>query len=486
MIEFLRDPNDKNAMLRAAFEHATMSYRRKLGVYVEKSFGEWLYEARPDYDWTAPHFRVMQERLDRVTQGKLRRVFFSVPIRHGKTEHNSISYAAYRLERDPTFRWLVGSYNARQAEKISREIRKLARARGVEISKERDTSAEWETTSGGGVRAVGSGAGVASVNADGIIIDDPIGSRQDAESQANRDVVWDWISNDLLARCEPHTFVLFTMSRWHIDDPAGRIMDKQRDMWDIVDLPGRAEENDLLGRRVGEVLWAALRDDKWMNEKRIELGDYGFASLIQGRPRPREGGMFKWSWWQLIDSVPLVGPMVRYVDPAGTEPKGKKSDPDYTATALLTRMPDQRTAIVDVTAFQKSVAQRDAMLVEICKKDVQNYLMKGRQICWWLEQEVGIAGSDRTRELVLKLQNTGMPVYTEHATGNKTLRAEPLASKAEAGNVVLCPGSWRDPFRTEAADFPNGMHDDMVDSAAGADSKLSVPLSTVGFQTLRI
>jgi predicted phage terminase large subunit-like protein len=74
-----------------------------------------------------------------------------------------------------------------------------------------------------------------------------------------------------------------------------------------------------------------------------------------------------------------------------------------------------------------------------------------------------------------------MPVHTEHPTGKKVLRAEPLASAAEAGNVLLCPGEWRDPFRSEAADFPTGRHDDQVDAAAGAFTKLNVPVAGVSF-----
>lgn len=448
-------------------------YRRRLGAAgsVGDSFGAWMALARGEYRWDAEHFRVMQATLDEVTAGRQRRVFFQVPIRHGKTEHNTVGYAVYRLERDPRFRWLVGSYNQRQADKLSREIRKLARVRGIAISKDRDTASEWETEAGGGVRAVGAGAGVASVNADGIAIDDPIGSRDEAESQAHRDRVWDWLTSDLLARCEPHTAVLMSMSRWHQDDPAGRLRDRQAGRWHIIDLPGRAEANDALGRPEGAPLWPDLRGDEWLDEKRAELGEFGFASLVQGRPRPREGGMFKWSWWQLVDDVPQSGQMVRYWDLAGTEPKGKGHDPDYSAGALLCRMADNRTAIVDVARFRKSINARDVELERICGEDLQKY--RGR-IRWWIETEAGIAGEERTAQLVRRLQAIGMPVNTEHPTGKKIHRAEPLASKAEANNVVLCPGDWRDAFRAEAADFPNGLHDDQIDAAAGADSKLQV------------
>lgn len=182
--------------------------------------------------------------------------------------------------------------------------------------------------------------------------------------------------------------------------------------------------------------------------------------------------MFKWSWWQLIQQVPRQGQMVRYWDLAGTEPKVKKKkhDPDYTAGALACRMIDKRTALVDVERFRKSIAARDAHLETVCRADLKNY---GGRIRWWIEAEAGIAGEDRTKELVGRLQALGMPVYTEHPTGNKVMRAEPLASKAEVGNVVLCEGDWNNDFRLEAADFPHGTHDDQVDAAAGADSKLS-------------
>lgn len=457
--------------------------RKKSATYIAQRgalqpFGGWLTEARAQHQWTARHFVAMQRLLDAMTVGKIRRVYFQIPIRHGKTEHNTIAYGAYRLERNPATRILVCSYNDRRAQKFSREIRKLTMARGVTISADRDSAGDWETGAGGGVLAAGAGSGVASVNADLILIDDPLGSRDDAESPAKRDQVWDWLTNDILARCEPHTGVLMTMSRWHQDDPAGRLIDQQKDRWTILDLPAEAEEQDALGREVGEPLWPEMRGRLWLEEKFAELGSYGFASLLQGRPRPREGGMFKWDWWRLVDAVPASGPMVRYWDLAGTESK-RGGGGDYTVGALLCRMPDRRTAVVDVARFQRSVAARDAEIERIALEDKATY---GYRVRWWIETEVGISGQSRTTELVRRLQAIGLSVSTEHPTGKKVMRAEPLASKAEVGNIVLCPGTWRDAFRAESTTFPNGKHDDQIDAVAGADSKL-VTRSTVTVQT---
>jgi predicted phage terminase large subunit-like protein len=443
---------------------------RLLGRAAFPMFGPWLAAARPQFRWDYRHFRRLQAVLDRVTAGDLRRVYFQCPIRHGKTEHNTIGYAAYRLERDPAERLLVCSYNSRRAEKFSREVRRLVAARGVPLSQKKDGAGEWETTAGGGVQAVGAGSGVASVNADLILVDDPIGSREDAESTATRERVWDWLTNDVLARCEPHTAVLLTMSRWHSDDPAGRLLDGRAGTWHVVDLPAEAEPGDPLGRPPGEPLWPELRGAVWLAEKRAELGAYGFASLLQGRPRPRSGGMFKWEWWGLVGDLPLAGPLVRYWDLAGTE-GGGGTDPDWTVGALLGRRPDGRTVVCDVARFRHAVGRRDAEIEAVAKADAARY---GGRARWWLERESGIGGADRTALLVRRIQAAGVPVTAEPATVNKVVRAEPLASACEAGNVLLGPGDWRDAVRAEAADFPTGKHDDVVDALSGAFNKLAL------------
>jgi predicted phage terminase large subunit-like protein len=450
-------------------------------VPVVASLTDWLPLALPDYTWTAPHFTAMIAVLDRVTAGELRRCYFQIPIRHGKSTLNTLAYAVHRLERDPKTRIIVASYNQRQADKFSREVRRLARTRGVSISGDRDAAGEWETTAGGGVRAVGAGAGLASVNADLILVDDPIGSRDDAESPAKRDQVWDWLTNDVLARAEPHTAVLVTMSRWHQDDPAGRLLDQQRERWHVLDLPARAEPDDPLGRAEHAPLWPEMRGEAWLDEKLVELTPYGFASLLQGRPRPRAGGMFQWDWWSLVDDLPTQCQWVRYWDMAGTRPKSGGHDPDYTAGVLATRMRDGRTMIGHVSRFRTEVAARDAQIVAQARADVARF-GQGR-VTYWLEAQAGISGEDATRYLLRQLHAVGIAAFAERPTGSKIERATPLASAALAGNVCLGPEDaafpWRDAFRLELADAPTGRHDDQLDAAAGAFAKLAAPTSSV-------
>jgi predicted phage terminase large subunit-like protein len=279
------------------------------------------------------------------------------------------------------------------------------------------------------------------------------------------------------------------MSRWHQDDPAGRLMDQQGQNWRVLDLPARAEPDDPLGREVGAPLWPALRPSEWLDEKLVELGPYAFASLLQGRPRPREGGLIKWAWWQIRDADGLPSmPLIRYWDMAGTTAKGRGHDPDYTAGVLGGRAPDGTTGILHVDRFRSAVAERDALVVARARDDLARYGW-GR-VTYWLEAQAGISGQEATDALLRQLHAVGITAYSERPTGSKLERATPVASAALAGNVWLGPDDpsqpWRDALRLECADAPTGRHDDQLDALAGMYAKLSQPLAMIGFSRPRL
>jgi predicted phage terminase large subunit-like protein len=462
-------------------ELETVTWELERRGLVAPDFGAWLGRHRREFRWDYAHMRVMQREFDALSAGEHLRLLLQISGRHGKTEH-VLSYGAYVLNRDPTTRVLFVTHSDDHARDMSDRIQRVALSAGVTLSDTRASLSHWKTSVGGGLQVVGLGASTASFNADLILIDDPIGKRAQAESQAERDRVWLSLTTDILARSEPTTRVVFSMPRWHTDDASGRLQTQQPGRWRVVDMPGRSlGESDALGRPDGAVLWPEMRDETFHDGARIELGEYGYASFIQCRPSPRGGGMFKWDWWREIDAVPATGQMVRYWDVAGTDVTGA-NDPDYTAGVLACRMPDQRTALVDVERFRLSVAARDAKILEVAKSDRATY--RGR-VTWWFETETGIAGAERTANVVRAVQNVGIACHSERPTGSKVIRAEPFASKAEAGNVVLCPGEWRDAFRLECAQFPTGGHDDQVDAAVGADSKVGIS-RTVGVQRVRL
>jgi predicted phage terminase large subunit-like protein len=235
-------------------------------------------------------------------------------------------------------------------------------------------------------------------------------------------------------------------------------------------------------RKPGEALCPERYPVSKLRKIAARIGSFFFGSLFQQRPVHREGKMFRWEWWKTTEVEPVTTTLVRYWDLAGTEPKKKGHDPDYTASTLAGDMHDQRTAILDVTDFRESIGQRDLKIEEIAKDDRRKY---GLRVTWWFEQEAGIGGEERMTALVRRIQKAGLAVHVEPATGSKLLRAEPLAAAAEAGNVVLGPDNparpWRDRFRGHMADFSaTCAHDDIADSASGAFNKLGVPTGKWG------
>src|SRR5262245_50668154 len=135
-------------------------------------FRDWLRLVTPTFDWDWRHLAYIRERLDRVTAGKCRRLLISCPPRHGKTAMTTIRYPVWRLERDPGVRIVIVCYNQLLASKFSRQARRIAEGR-LELAKDRGAVDDWETVQGGGVRAVGVGAGVTGHGADLIVSDDP-------------------------------------------------------------------------------------------------------------------------------------------------------------------------------------------------------------------------------------------------------------------------------------------------------------------------
>ena len=260
-------------------------------------FPQWLRHTSPTWDWDAHHLRVLTDTLDRVTRGEIRRLMIWMPPRHGKSETVTVRYAAWRLRRDPRTRIIIGAYGQTLAEKFSRKIRRIVREQ-MPISEERSAVDDWETLDGGGVRAAGVGGAVTGMGADLIIIDDPVKSRAEADSLAYRERVWDWYTDDLYTRLEPGGAIILIMTRWHLDDLAGRILaSDDGPNWEVLHLPALALEGDRLGRAYGEPLWPARFDADELARIRTSIGERAFTALYQGMPQPDGGAVFLTEWW---------------------------------------------------------------------------------------------------------------------------------------------------------------------------------------------
>lgn len=430
-------------------------------------FGSWLRETTPQFVWNWKYLLKIRQHLNKVTEGTTKRLMLFLPPRHGKSEMVTVRYPAWMIERDPTRRVIVGSYNQTLADKFSRKTRRIAIERGVALSKDRTAVADWETTQGGGLRSIGVGGGITGHGANLIVIDDPVKSREESSSQVYRDKVYDWYTDDLYTRLEPGGSIILIMTRWHEDDLAGRILNSEDgENWEVINLPAIAEENDQLGREVGEPLCPDRYDLKELRKIRIVLGRSWWA-LYQQRPQEQEGEMFKRSWFEMVTTTPEEMQRVRYWDKAATQDDG-----DYTVGTLMGY--DEKTELFyveDIVRGQWATTKRDGIIRDTAKQDYKRY---GGTVKTWWEEEGGSSGKDASAATYKLL--TGFPCEHDKVTGSKEVRAEPFAAQCGAGNVKYLKGILFDNWINELATFPNGTYDDQVDSASGAFNKLAEPM----------
>lgn len=379
-----------------------------------------------------------------------------MPPRHGKSELVTIRYPVWRILREPSFRCIVGAYNLELAQQFSRRGQRIADDTGLKLAVTK--ADDWETPEGGGVRATGVGAGITGRGANLILIDDPVKSREEANSDTYRRRCWDWYRDDLYTRLEPNGAIILIMTRWHSDDLAGRILSSDDGQnWTVISLPAEANENDPIGREPGAALCPDRFDiDKLSGIKRV-LGNSYYA-LYQQTPVAPEGEMFKRHWFELVAEVPEDADRLRYWDKAGTAGGGAR-----TAGVLMASY-NGTYYIEDVISGQWDAAEREQVIRQTAQLDGYGTIV-------WVEQEPGSGGKESAENTIKNL--AGYACFPDRVTGNKIMRAEPLQSYAMAGNIKIKLADWTEEYVNILTAFPYGKRKDEVDATSGAFNKLS-------------
>ncbi|NTU86346.1 MAG: phage terminase large subunit, partial [Chloroflexales bacterium] len=329
--------------------------------------------------------------------------------------------------------------------------RRLAAARGLLGRGLKNSAAEWEVVGGGGFRTAAVGAAPTGRGGDLIIIDDPVRSREDANSEAYRDKTWDWFTNDMTTRREPGGAVILIITRWHEDDLAGRILaSPDGPNWTICSLPAEAEEDDPLGREVGQALCPERFDEEALAEIRGLMG-IDYYALYQQRPVAETGGLYQRDWF-VYEQPPTNarGELVfEYIIQAWDTASSRIGDYSVCITAGVRQ---NKVYVLDVF--------RDRMETPDLKRAVE------QQAAAWDPRVVLIedASSGIAIQQMLR-RETRLPIVAvpPHKSG-KLVHARANAPYFEGERVVFCPGAYLPALERELLAFPAGAHDDQVDA----------------------
>lgn len=414
----------------------------------EVSRGRWI---------RAPHLTLLAEAFAGAVRTPGSRLFITLPPRHGKTEGLTRWGTGWALEDDPARRVLIASYGSAYATRHGRWVRNLVRDHPadlrVRLAEDSTRQDEWETTAGGGVVSAGVGEGITGRGFDLVLIDDPVKGRADVESPTYRQKQWDWYTDDLSTRLEPGASIAVIQTRWHRDDLAGRLLAEAKaggEVWQVVHLPAIAEAPrdgeppDALGREPGEALWPDRYPLPVLEDIRRRLGTYGWASLYQGRPRPRGGG----AYWTDEDfrlareraprtaAGELAAELARVVvavDPAGSADAG--SDETGIVVAGKERRLDRAGVLADLSGIHSTD--------EWGRRAVQAYLDHQADVILYESNYGGNAMASVIRNAAKAMGVRTPPIRAVVAKRGKALRAEPVHQLYREG-LIWHASLWPD------------------------------------------
>ncbi len=431
---------------------------------IDAELGGGAMNLRQFIAWHAPHEPPpphLQSMLDVVERARREQIHVCVamPPRHGKTITLQRALAWW-IWATPSDTCAYVSYSSDQARSKSIIARDLSLQAGVEIGS-RDTQGEWRTTDGGGLLAAGA-AGLTGQGVQGLMVyDDPYGEREEAESPTQREKVWDRFSDVVLTRDEGQS-VIVCHTRWHQDDLIGRLVNDQG--WPYINFAALAEEGDPLGRPPGAALWPERHPVEKLLAVR-SINAFTFASMFQGRPRPRGATVFKTETYYDPDRFSMDGCRLSWhADAAGSA----RSSADYGAiVALALRGHGEKTEgfVLDVYRQQVEVPQ--------FVRDVRAWQIRLGNHRVNID---GASGTDKAVAQMLREIDPELRVRECVPMGDKFTRAQGAATAWNEGRLKVPmpkegkPVPWLKSFLAEVTSFTgvNDVHDDQVDCLSGA------------------
>lgn len=440
--------------------------------------------------WVAGAFHeLLARRLEECLRRGVKRLKINVPPQHGKSRLASINFPAWALTKFPTLRVFQAGHTGALSRGFSREARNIVTSDGYRqlfpdlISQSVNREGYWETMLGGYYFATSVGGGT-GMPADILLIDDPHRDRAEANSQGQRDRVWDWFTSTALPRLAPDGIVIVVQTRWHRDDLSGRLEDPKRvaalrdaGMDDVnfetLSLEAICENpaTDQLKRRLGQAVWPEVRSERWLNAQRLQIGPYEWNALYQQRPNPPGGNHCDVKRVKVIQrsEVPKDLRLSRGWDLAISE----ATTADFSVGAyggsrsVPARAPDG-SLLLDRQG--KQIMLNQLYIVHIDRKKRAWVEQKEAIINYAANVDrVGQIGVEAVRgwevaaqELREQLRGRANVVGYRPAT-DKLTRALPWLATIAADNFFIVEGEWNQDLLDELEQFPNCVHDDQVD-----------------------
>lgn len=432
-------------------------------------------------------------------------VLITMPPRHAKSTFATQLFPLYYMLRDPRRFVMSCSYNSELATDFGNAIKAyLARPEVAQafpefaLTNESAAAVRWRTLQGGAYNAVGLGGTTSGRPATLLNLDDPIKSREDAESMSARNKTWAYYTGSLATRLQPThdgrpPKQLVILTRWHPDDVGGRLQkteDWKEGRWRHVNFqaittetqtrtvhrcmlppehpeaPQTPEDRDRLLKcddraRTHVTLKETTERPLWPErfpledlKRRQRLNPRDFASLYQQKPYVAGGNMIRQEWWRTYPSDLDPSNFAAVIIAVDTAFK-KSETADYSVAMVggIDQLGD--IYILDVLRRRLEFPALKQQLILLNNR----WRGRGLRAIYIEDKASGMSLIQALRE------SSGMAVIPHKAVHDKVARVNAVLPLIEGGRVHLPESApWLDDFAEECVQFPNGTHDDQVDA----------------------
>lgn len=409
--------------------------------------------------------RLIADKLDKLLEGRIQNLMVCMPGQFGKSTLVSQALPAYALGRYPDLRIALCTYAASLAEGMNRIVQRTMDSTeyaelfpGTKIGGDGyiRTSKMFEIQNReGSFRSVGIGGSLSGFRVDLGSIDDPVKNMADACSEKIRNSTWEWYNSVYRIRAHNGTKTLLTMTRWHEDDLAGRILASEGDEWEVISLPYIMDRQVSTvpedTRKEGEALWPERHSVKKAesikkNSERI------FQAMCQQVPSPAEGTMFKQQWFRYYTVMP--GRFDRIIQSWDCAFKDTK-DSDY-VVGTVWGMIGNMVYLIAMTRGKMDFATTVRSIKEM--REAFPY-----------STEILIEDKANGTAIISVLKKEIQGIIAISPTESKESRAYAISFEFEAGNVYFPANClWVKEVENELKTFPHGKYDDIVDSISQA------------------
>jgi len=400
----------------------------------------------------AGHHRLIAEKLEAVERDEIDRLMIFMPPRHGKSELASRRFPARYLGIHPKRQIIAASYNSDLATDFGRDVRNIVASpeypevfSGVGLRPDSKAADRMNTNHGGVYIAAGVGTATTGRGAHLGLIDDPFKDRADADSELQRERVWNWYRSTFFTRLMPGGAIVLIQTRWHEDDLAGRLLEQDGRIenggeWHVLELPAIGGD--------GSALWPEWYPLPALERIKRTIGPREWSALYMQQPQPDEGTFFQRPWFSEWSDLPRLS-LYGTSDYAVTDNGG-----DYTVHRVWGV--DSDGILYRVDGWRGQTASDEWIERKL------DLIAKHKPMAWF--GEAGVI--QKAVEPMLRRRMMERRVFCRlewlPSIHDKPTRARGFQARAAMGRVRFELGADLSEFLS----FPAGKHDDEVDCAS--------------------